>query len=519
MADNNSILSSKKLLSQLLTGKGDDTLGEELNDNLQNRNKTKSITDVIEDDNKDLIRVLKRWFVLDEFAETAAKKAKLQEGEKEEDSGGGIMSLLKGLSPAIAAGFAALSAVLVPALAVAVAGAVGVAIGTIINKMLPQEAKDAIGDLTARTAATLGSAAAQQAVASGDKAIRLKYAEDVRAAMAAGKTADSVPVPYQLEFEIGQTRTRSERINYAADSAYGNTIGRIMPFENKSKQRADQYKNDTISGYVDRVDDGGNVRPAAKPASSAVPNRVGTAGSDGGIKDFDQELMRQIAEGEQSALGYDSYYGKVKLKPPKPVTQMTLGEVKQWQRDAIAAGSKSTAAGKYQIVYNGVGGSGGANINDYMRRAGLTDSDMFSPENQDKMAFGILKNSVDRFKAGKLSAEGLQDVIAGRYASQKKASGVGAYDGDGLNKARHSTLSLLQNYQAGRTTARPQAMPEPLREPVEPVNTMVAANDGGDSGGSSAPAAQAGGGSGLNLDNILDIPSDDTLMSMLKGVF
>ena len=45
---------------------------------------------------------------------------------------------------------------------------------------------------------------------------------------------------------------------------------------------------------------------------------------------------------------YDSYYEGISTAPPRPLTQMTVGEVMAWQ--ASLTGVKSTAAGGYQII-------------------------------------------------------------------------------------------------------------------------------------------------------------------------
>jgi len=48
--------------------------------------------------------------------------------------------------------------------------------------------------------------------------------------------------------------------------------------------------------------------------------------------------------------GHDTVYSGVRVQPSRPITTMTVGEVLNWQRQAVRAGSVSSAAGRYQII-------------------------------------------------------------------------------------------------------------------------------------------------------------------------
>ena len=48
--------------------------------------------------------------------------------------------------------------------------------------------------------------------------------------------------------------------------------------------------------------------------------------------------------------GYDTVYYGVRLHPPRPITTMTVGDVLDWQREAVRHRSVSSAAGRYQII-------------------------------------------------------------------------------------------------------------------------------------------------------------------------
>ena len=49
--------------------------------------------------------------------------------------------------------------------------------------------------------------------------------------------------------------------------------------------------------------------------------------------------------------GYTDYERRIRIRPPKPLTAMTLGEVLDWQVRVRNSGAPSTAAGGYQIIY------------------------------------------------------------------------------------------------------------------------------------------------------------------------
>jgi len=48
--------------------------------------------------------------------------------------------------------------------------------------------------------------------------------------------------------------------------------------------------------------------------------------------------------------GYETVYSGVRAAPPRPITTMSVGEVLDWQREAVRQGSISSAAGRYQVI-------------------------------------------------------------------------------------------------------------------------------------------------------------------------
>lgn len=59
------------------------------------------------------------------------------------------------------------------------------------------------------------------------------------------------------------------------------------------------------------------------------------------------DMLRFIRHFEAGG-SYDRYYTGIKSPPPKPLTQLTVGEVLEWQKSL--RGTKSTASGGYQFI-------------------------------------------------------------------------------------------------------------------------------------------------------------------------
>lgn len=155
-------------------------------------------------------------------------------------------------------------------------------------------------------------------------------------------------------------------------------------------------------------------------------------------------ILDEIARGESTkgafgTSGYDAVYSGAPIRPPKPISQMTFGEVKAYQKQLIKAGSKSTGAGRYQNIWNK-----GA-FAKMAAQAGFKDSDIYNAENQDKLAIHYAggKKQLDKWIETK-NGVALANKTSQQWAGVKNARGVGNYDGDGLNKARHGGVEAMR---------------------------------------------------------------------------
>ena len=136
--------------------------------------------------------------------------------------------------------------------------------------------------------------------------------------------------------------------------------------------------------------------------------------------------------------GYDTVYYGSRIKPPKPITTMTIEEVQQWQDRSVDAGSKSSAAGVYQFIRN--------SLRDAAKNAGIPRTELFSRYNQDRLArdalskCGFYKHTVPDEKIGDCVAR----VWAALPLITGPNAGKSAYDGVAGNKSLTSVDTVMR---------------------------------------------------------------------------
>ena len=92
--------------------------------------------------------------------------------------------------------------------------------------------------------------------------------------------------------------------------------------------------------------------------------------------------------------------------------------------------------GKYQIIQETLAG--------LIKNGVLKPSDVFNSSTQDRAAIALLKEKgMDSYVSGKMSKDEFADRVAKVWASMPLASGKGAYDGVGSNKAIGSRAEYL----------------------------------------------------------------------------
>ena len=182
-------------------------------------------------------------------------------------------------------------------------------------------------------------------------------------------------------------------------------------------------------------------------------------------KDPTQQLLDRIALGEgadpkklsrqaKHGIGITEYdmvynYGDT-LKPNKPITEMKLSELADYQRKLINAtkgtlpGTKNgtSAVGKYQVVYTSLFGKNGTpqapGKNSWADKLNLKADTIYSPAVQESIGRLALKETgYDNWMAGKKSEKAMLQRIADIWAS---------VEGSTAKQGTHTSLKDLEPF-------------------------------------------------------------------------
>jgi muramidase (phage lysozyme) len=191
------------------------------------------------------------------------------------------------------------------------------------------------------------------------------------------------------------------------------------------------------TGVINRGENGEVISEPATKGPIARPTKMGELRNKetaelGGLREL-------IAKGEGTTdrrakkSGYESgydvplEYGAYNKPTEKPLSKMTLAEVRELQSEMLnnpRNTQKSSAVGRYQIVRTTLFGPKG-NHTPKFPKGGLVglmklkDTDVFSPELQDRMANYLITNEAhyNDFKKGLISTEDFQKGLASQWDS------------------------------------------------------------------------------------------------------
>ncbi len=225
-----------------------------------------------------------------------------------------------------------------------------------------------------------------------------------------------------------------------SDEAISDMAGALSIDKSLFETTLNDYKSDSISAYEAaritkyNIDNspiygitGSDTADATVARAEAVVIRYAQNGNP---------LLELIAAKESNG-DYNRVYGKGVQR--ENLTEMSINEVLEWQRNYVNNGSPSSAAGKYQIIKKTLAG-----LKDEM---GLTGNEKYDEEMQDRMAMHLLnRRGYDRYLAGdpKMDEKTFMENVAKEWASMPKdESGLSYYAGDGLNKAHATPTTLL----------------------------------------------------------------------------
>jgi len=157
----------------------------------------------------------------------------------------------------------------------------------------------------------------------------------------------------------------------------------------------------------------------------------------------------------QEASGYDVIYNGSKVQPPKPITSMSVDEVRAFQIQMKDAGSASTAVGKNQIIQS--------TLNELVSKGVLSGAETFDEAAQRKAfnylikkrgyeSFQTVINSNAPTEVKRKAAQKFQLNLAKEFASipvpydipsRKLKKGDSYYKGIAGNKAKFGATEFL----------------------------------------------------------------------------
>lgn len=149
-------------------------------------------------------------------------------------------------------------------------------------------------------------------------------------------------------------------------------------------------------------------------------------------------LLELIGQAESKG-NYNAYFGHPLSSSPR-FTDMTLRQVRDWQRQYVAQGAASSAVGKYQIIDTTLDG--------LVARLKISPDTKFDAATQDRLAVALVerRGSVDYINK-QLSQSQLAANLAKEWASLPRINGPkpesSYYAGDGLNASLVHSQQIL----------------------------------------------------------------------------
>ena len=219
----------------------------------------------------------------------------------------------------------------------------------------------------------------------------------------------------------------------------------------------------SFSDFKDGVS-GRDDTPLA-PKGAKLPEKSISARIGSGLRTGWNGVLDLIGQHESGG-DYNRVYGKGVKRVD--LTHMTIDDVQKWQRDYVNSGSRSSAAGKYQIMQE--------TMADLKKKMGLTGKELFDEKMQDAMALKLLeRRGISSFAAGKMTTGQIINSIADEWAAVKKdGKSKGAYDdkhGGNLNRATLDSSKMavvLEQAKADELTAN--------RATLRKAETQIALN-------------------------------------------
>ena len=149
--------------------------------------------------------------------------------------------------------------------------------------------------------------------------------------------------------------------------------------------------------------------------------------SNGAARACTATTMLDLIASLEAPDGYDQVYSGVTVSPPRAITEMTVAEVLDWQRDASRT-SVSSAAGRYQVIR--------PTLREMLAQGVVRENEVFGRHAQDKIALHLLNKA--GYRSGQYSPA-VANRIAGIWAALPQiggsAEGLSVYEGYAGNHA------------------------------------------------------------------------------------
>lgn len=184
------------------------------------------------------------------------------------------------------------------------------------------------------------------------------------------------------------------------------------------------------------------ARSVVKPESRVVTSTGGKMPETSPGSGFSLAALLNLIARAEANNGYDSYYAGSRVRPSRPVSQMTIAQIQDWQRRSVAAGSPSSAVGRYQFI--------ASTLNGLIAEMGIAPNAVFNAALQDRMATQLLmRRGLQSFVNGALSAASFASNLAREWAGlPKDHTNVSYYHGTAGNRANVAFADVLRTLGA-----------------------------------------------------------------------
>lgn len=243
------------------------------------------------------------------------------------------------------------------------------------------------------------------------------------------QSADPDVEPFLRNLQPGQRATLE-----STAKAQGKTVeqlaGQLLDGDPKLRLQYDPGDTDLGEG------DTRTAEMSPEIASKFIEEALGRQGAGmAGNAPAGPEGLKALIRKHEAGGNYNAVFGN--SKSTVDLSQFSLDEILGQQQAARRAGKASTAIGAYQFIYKTLRG--------LKQSMGLTGSEKFTPELQDRMADMLLEGrGLSRYLSGQMSQRQFALRLSQEWASLPNPNtGRSYYAGDGLNASSVSPSAVF----------------------------------------------------------------------------